>query len=257
MNKIIVTGGTGTLGREIVRQLLEQHYPVTILTSRRKPDVPLGADIAAADVTDKTSLNNTIAGTNILIHCASNAQNFRAVDIEGTKNLLAALRKKHFLHFIYISIAGVERSRYPYYLAKRETEEIIRQSGFPFSIVRATQFHNFVLERIIKPSESENSSILSVPKGLRFQSIDSKDVADKTIELMKNSPTNSIITIAGPEILTIEEMAQTYLNISRWNGKVHPIENDMYSLFKTGVNLYPEFAAGKITWEQFLRNRKI
>ncbi len=254
MHRILITGGTGTLGKEIVRQLLGKGYFVDVLSSRKNPNLPLGARVFTGDLMYRASIGAAVAHADVIVHCASNSQNAKEVDIEGTKNLIASVRKEQLKHFIYISIAGVDKSSFPYYKVKYEVEKIIQESTLPFTNLRATQFHHFVLHRIIGPSHT-GGSVIKVPKGLRFQSIDIKDVANRVIELIAGGPTASTITIGGPEILTIEDMTHIYLQALGRTDRAESVESDLFSVFKTGVNLCPECSYGTITWEQFVRER--
>src|SRR6218665_1959015 len=136
MQSVLITGGTGTLGQEISRQLLEKGYVVNILSSKDKPEIDFFTNIIQGDLTDSASLKEAIESSDIIIHCASNPRNAQVVDIEGTKNLLALLDSNKCKHFIYISISGVDKSDYPYYQTKYAVEKLIEATGLPYSILR-------------------------------------------------------------------------------------------------------------------------
>src|SRR2546421_344311 len=92
-------------------------------------------------------LHYTILKGNAIIHCASAPQNAQKVDVEGTRLLLQTAVASGTPHIVYPSIVGIDRSAYSYYIAKRETEGVIEQGPLPWTIVRATQFHDYVLRR--------------------------------------------------------------------------------------------------------------
>src|SRR5690606_25671592 len=99
------------------------------------------------NLSDTGKLEGILRHVTTIIHCASNPRNADMVDIQGTEHLLRAVDKPALQHMIYVSIAGVDRSPYPYYKAKYEVEKMIMASGVPWSVVRATQFHDLVLNR--------------------------------------------------------------------------------------------------------------
>jgi uncharacterized protein YbjT (DUF2867 family) len=254
MAKILVTGGTGALGRQLVQQLCYQGFDAGIITTRAHVDAPSGAKIYAGDLTLIETLKDAVEDAEIVIHCASNPKDSRRVDIDGTTNLLKCIGRRKVRHFVYVSIAGVDRSAYPYYQAKYEAELIIGASDLPWSVLRATQFHGFVLDRFIKPADLGNGSPMRVPAGLRFQPIDIKDVALQLQMLSMGEPLRSTITIAGPEILTLEEMARTFLAVQ---GRAEAVEtepaNGLNDVFLSGGNVNPEWKGGRITWKDFLK----
>ena len=256
MKQILVTGGTGTLGKTVVQRLLNLGFQPTILSTRKNPDVPTGTRLLTADLTKRESLEDVIKGVDIIIHCASNPKNSEEVDVKGTRNLLEALHKTSFTHLIYLSIVGIDKSTYPYYVNKLRVEKMIQESKIPWSILRVTQFHDFVLNRIINSSENKPNATFKIPKGLKFQPIDVEDVTKNIIQLVISGPANSTSILGGPEILSIEEMTHIYL---RETGKADTIEevfveNDFYNIFRSGINLRPEYSVGVIKWRKFLKN---
>jgi uncharacterized protein YbjT (DUF2867 family) len=253
MSSILITGGTGKLGQEISKQLINKGFEVNILSSKENPDIQYYSKIYTGDLTDILSLKDAVLNSDIIIHCASNPRNSKIVDIEGTKNLLQIACQKLLKYFIYISIVGVDKSIFPYYQSKFEVENMIQESGLPWSILRATQFHDMILDRFIKPFDEKPGS-LKIPQEMQFQSVAIEDVANKLVSLSIESPTNIIETIGSAEINTIEKMTQIYLDILDRNDKIEPkmYDEEIYKLFRSGVNLCPDYAVGKITWKDFL-----
>lgn len=254
MQSVLITGGTGTLGQELSKQLLEKGYVVNILTSNKNPEIGYFSNIIQGDLTDPASLTKAMEGSEIIIHCASSPRNAQVVDIEGTKNLLHQIDKAKCQHFIYVSIAGVNKSDYPYYQAKYTVEKLIQQSGIPYSILRATQFHDLVLYRIIQAFDKGMGKPIQIPANMRFQSIDKTDVASAITDLVMNQPEYAVTTIGGPQVLSLEDMIQTYFAQSGRNDEIEYIEPSLafHQVFTTGINLYPENALEGITWKEFL-----
>lgn len=253
MKNILVTGATGALGQALIKQLLEQHFQVNALSSRQNPLLPPEVKVYKGDLVTNTGLTEAINNNEVIIHCASDPANHRQVDVAGTRALLAATGKNRDIHFIYISIAGIEKSDYPYYKAKKEVEDLIREYGLSWSVLRATQFHSFVL-KFIESFDNNKEQPIIIPEGMRFQSVDVAEVASRLTELIKEGPMGLLPTMGGPEVLCFEEMVEMYLQICGRNNiiQVKPLRAARYDLFRSGVNLCPEHADGKITWEQFL-----
>jgi uncharacterized protein YbjT (DUF2867 family) len=170
MNNILVTGGTGLLGSEIVNQLLCQHQKVSILTRQINLAIPAEVELFQGDLLTGEGLSKALENTKTIIHCASNPRAFQNTDILGTQNLLKAIDRKQPPHFIYISIVGVDQSNYPYYIAKKQVEDMLAESGIPFTILRTTQFHHFVYNLIKGILENKNETI-QIPDRMNFQSV--------------------------------------------------------------------------------------
>lgn len=254
--KILVTGGTGTLGQKIIRQLPPKDFEIIVLSSKVKPELTESVSVFQADLTDVASLEKGFPDADVVVHCASNPMNAQLVDVEGTQNMLSILNKRALKHFIYISIVGVDQSNYPYYVAKYEVEKMIQASGLPFTNLRATQFHDLVLYRLILPADKDDNRQMVIPANMRFQSIDIHEVATKILDLIERGPSNSTLSIGGPEILTLEEMTQEYLNHRQKQKEIVTNPNDTsFASFKSGVNLCLEKKYGQITWKDYLSGK--
>ncbi|GAB3914984.1 SDR family oxidoreductase [Mucilaginibacter boryungensis] len=249
---ILITGGTGTLGREIIKQLSYPGQQITVITTQEDPGLPKEVNIVKGDLSHSQSIQDAVTNADIVIHCASNPLNAQIVDIDGTWNLLASINKEKLKHFIYISIAGIDKSDFPYYKVKYNVEQLVAEANVPFTILRATQFYEFVLNRMIKPYDTGKS--LTIPAGLKFQAIDISEVAGKIAGLMESTPKNETITIGGPAVQTIEEMAQAYLDVQNRKDelKTEQLSGARFDMLRSGINVCPENAFGTKTWQQFL-----
>jgi len=258
MNNILVTGGTGTLGKEVVEQLAYQKRDVSVLSSRKAPLLPSEITLYRGDLATGSGLHKATENAKIIIHCASNPKAPWHVDVKGTENLIKAAKKNQVQHFIYISIVGIDKSHYAYYSAKSEAEKLIKKSGIPWSILRTTQFHNLVFS-LIQSFKKENSSSIVVPEGLQFQSIDISEVASQLVKLAKEGPKGRLPDTGGPQILNIVKMMRIYLKTfdkGHINIKSKPIEGELYDIFRTGFNLCPGNSYGNITWKKFCSGRR-
>ena len=254
MQKIVVTGGTGTLGRQVVNQLLARGREVYILSSQDSPVMPDAVNVIKGDLVTGEGLQN-LQNANVIIHCASNPKDPQNTDVAGTSNLLRVLNKARMRHFINVSIVGVDKTDYPYYKVKTTVEGLVSKSGFPSTTLRATQFYDLVLN-MIRSFEINSGNIL-VPAGMKFQSIGVNEVALRLTELTEEQPLGLLPDMGGPEVLTIEEMVNTWLDISgqKLSIKTEQLESSRYELFRSGVNLCPDHKYGSNTWEKFLASQ--
>ncbi len=254
MATVLVTGGTGTLGREVVKHLLLKQYRTRILSRQSSPPVPPGVEVITGDFMAGSGLREAVAGVDAIIHCANLPQSEPMSGVEGTRSLLQTAHASGSPHFIYISIVGIDRSAYPYYAAKRATEEVIEQGPLPWSIVRTTQFHDFVLN-LIQSLGADTQPVVHVADDMRFQSIDVGEVAEKLVALVKDGPAGHAPDMGGPQILTLEEMTKIYLRARGREATVQPetLASGMYDAFRSGINLVPDHTVGTISWEAYLQ----
>ena len=145
---ILITGGTGFIGRALVRQLFESGYPVRTLLrpSPRTPRLPKGVpvEVAVVGLGDVRGLRAALRDVDTVIHLAGTEHqgrnaNLLTIDIQGTRNLAQAAKEAGVKRFIYLSHIGADRaSAFPVHKAKGIAEEHIRKSGVPHTIVRSS-----------------------------------------------------------------------------------------------------------------------
>jgi uncharacterized protein YbjT (DUF2867 family) len=256
MTRVLVTGGTGRLGREVVARLLAREHSAGVLSHHAHPVVPQGVELFQGDLATGVGLREAVAGVDAIIHCASSPRSALQADVEGTRLLLQAARESGTPHIVYISIVGIDRSDYPYYRAKLETERVIEQAGLPWTILRATQFHDLVLG-FIQSFGADRLAEVPVAGGMRFQSIDVGEVADRLVMLMEEreqGPGGRVPDMGGPEVRTIEDMTEAYLGIRGRKATIREerMPDELFDVFRSGINLCPDHADGKISWEAFL-----
>lgn len=257
MARILVTGGAGKLGSQVIARLIAQGNRVRILTHDAPSAFAEQAEVVAGDLAANVGLDAALMGMRAVIHVASDSRQAQAVDVEGTRHLLdAAMASMSPPHIVYISIVGVDRSDFPYYGAKRAAELLIQQSGAPWSILRATQFHSFVVA-FLQSLGADTEPDVAVPAGVRFQSIASGEVADRLVEIAELGPLTAVEKMGGPEILDIETMAAAYLRARGRVARTHaePLSTPRYEVFRSGVNLTPDHAVGVMTWEDYLAHK--
>lgn len=195
---ITVTGGTGTLGRPVVDTLRAAGQSSSILS--RRP----GTDHVVADLQSGAGLPQALADTETVLHLATN----RRSDARATHHLIEAARAARVRHLVYVSIVGVDAVPLGYYRSKLECERLIAESGVPFTILRATQFHEFVAD-FLKPQRRLPRVItLDVP----VQPISTAAVAERLVEVTGAEPANDRVgDLGGPEVRPLAEFARQWL----------------------------------------------
>jgi uncharacterized protein YbjT (DUF2867 family) len=192
MSIILVTGGTGILGRPTVALLREAAHDIRILS--RKP----GENRIVGDLNTGAGLSEALHGVDTVLHLATSANK---KDVAQTQRLVDAAKTAGVNHLVYISIVGVDVVPYVYYRAKFACEQLIEQSGIPFSILRATQFHSFVA--MIPRAQRKLPVIVSI--NVPDQPIAVEEVAHRLVELVEAGPSGLVADIGGPQQLTLRE----------------------------------------------------
>jgi uncharacterized protein YbjT (DUF2867 family) len=194
---ILVTGGTGTLGRPTVARLRAAGHDVRILS--RKP----GPDRFVGDVTTGEGLTEAMAGIDTVVHLATSAGKR---DVPQTQHVLDAARAAGVGHLVFISIVGVDVNPYPYYRAKYASEQLIERSGIPYTILRATQFHDFIAMFLHLQRRLPFIVSLDVPD----QPIAVDEVAERLVELVEAGPSGRVADVGGPEQLPLRTLIDTW-----------------------------------------------
>ncbi|HEY5640883.1 MAG TPA: SDR family oxidoreductase [Dehalococcoidia bacterium] len=253
MTRILVTGGAGGLGSELVPLLRSAGHDIRIGSSRPTPDsLEDGLEWTQGNLLTGEGLAESVAGIETVVHCASSPfKKTWEADVEGTKLLLERAKAAGVGHFYYISIVGVDRMTLPYYKAKYAAEQAIEASGVPFTILRATQFHTLLdafLRQLFK-----RGPFLFLPGAAKFQLIDTGEVAARMADTVANGPSGRLPDIGGPEVQTAAEIARPWLKVSGVRAIKVPIPAlGPVSGFAKGHNTCPENKFGKMTWAQWL-----
>lgn len=198
---VLVTGGTGTLGRQVVAELERSGVPARVLT--RHPRAGATDDLPG-DLATGAGLRAAVADVQAVIHCASDPARAQDVDIDGTRRLTVALSEVNpAAHLVHVSILGALANPLPYYRAKVAAETVVTAWDGRRTVVRATQFHELV-ERLTRMSVGPLG--LGVT-GLRFAPIDTTFVAARLVDYALSEPRPEPLELAGPETLTAREIA--------------------------------------------------
>ncbi len=254
MTTVLVTGGTGHLGRRVCHALTADGHAVRVL-NRTVPEAPVvGAQIALGDLSTGSGLLEAVTGTTAIVHCATDPKNARAVDVGGTERLLHAAREAGRPHVVYISIVGVDRLPLEYYRAKLAAEQAIERSGLPWTVLRTTQFHEFVLQSV---DRLIGLPVVPVPRGWRVQPIDADEVARRLAEAVASGPGGRLPDVGGPDVLAVADLVRDRLRERARRRLVLslPLPGASAAALRAGANIVPRNPGGGRTWREFLDAR--
>jgi uncharacterized protein YbjT (DUF2867 family) len=202
--KIVVIGGRGLIGSKVASKLIAQGHDVVIASRRSGVDSFTGEGLAGA-----------LAGAEVLVDVADSPE----FDDEPvmrfftttTTNLLAAEREAGVEHHVALSVVGAQvMPDSGYNTAKAAQETLIRESGRPYSIVRATPFYEFAVGLADSATEGD---IVRLPHAL-FRPIAADDVATAVARAAVGRPTNGVTEIAGPEVMGMDDFVRSGLAAS-------------------------------------------
>ena len=250
---ILVTGGTGTLGQQVVSRLRGAGGEVRVLgqAQRQRQD---GLVFVTGDLATGDGLAAAVQGVGTIVHCASN----RKGDAEATRNLVRAASQAQSSeagppHLVYISIVGVDRFPRGYFKTKLEAESVIAGSGLPWTTLRATQFYELIAKGATRLA---TLPAIPVPAGFIVQPVDSGEAAARLAELALGEPSGRVPDMAGPQILSFADLIRTYLRVTgRRPRPVVPVWVPGLGPIRAGA-LYPapgtQATLGQRTWPDFL-----
>lgn len=250
MATVLITGGTGQLGRRLVPRLIQAGHSVRV-SSRSAQATISGVDWAQLDLKTGAGLPAAVQGVDVIVHAASSP--FRdsfAVDVLGTRRLLNEAQRAR--HFIYISIVGIERIPMAYYQHKLAAEQVIKEAGIPWTILRATQFHT-LLDYFL--SAAARLPVLFLPTDFQFQLVDTGEVADVLAQAVDAPSAGYLPDMGGPEVLRLGAIARSWLAARGIKRRVIPVPLPGWTAasFRRGDNTTPQNRQGQITWEQWLQ----
>lgn len=248
MGTVLVTGGTGSFGRQSVPRLAAQGHEVRVLS--RRP----GAGSHRGDLTTGAGLDEAVAGVDVVVHAASDTRRLGRADERQTANLLAAARAAGVGHVLYLSIVGVDAVPLWYYRRKLACEEQVADSGLPWTVLRATQFHELVAEVLRRVGYLP---VAPLPLRLPFQPVAAGEVADRVVGLVDAGPSGRAADFGGPEIRPLGELARTWrARTGRPRALVDlPLPGALGQAFGRGLHTCPDHAIGLQTWAAYVEGR--
>ena len=161
--------------------------------SRRDHVGYTGVHWSQGDLVTGSGVDAAVDGVEVIVHCAT--QGIGNKDVVAAENLIGAARRAGVAHIIYVSIVGIDAIPLPYYKTKLRVEEMLAASGLGHTVLRATQFHDLINAVF---SVQRFSPVLLALRGVRFQPIDTGDVAARLVELIDAEPAGRVPTSAAP-----------------------------------------------------------
>ena len=256
--RILVTGGTGTLGRQVVPRLRDAGCDVRVL-SRRSHDAADGIEYVTGDLLTGEGIEAAVDGAATIVHCAGSNKG----DDQATRNLVRAASGSAVRHLVYISVigadrvplvSGIDRAMFGYFRTKLAAEQVVAGSGLPWTTLRAAQFHDLIL---MVAQAMAKLPVIPVPSGFRFQPVDSGEVAARLVELTLGTPAGLVPDLAGPRVYPVGDLLRSYLQAQGKHRPMLPVRlpGGAARAFRAGANLAPDRAVGHRTWEDFLADR--
>lgn len=200
--KLIVIGGTGRIGSRVVRKL----------TTAGHEAIPAALS-TGVDLISGKGLGQVLAGADVVINLA-NSPTFDEASLDffrtSMNNLLAAGTKAGVRHQVILSIVGVDQvPELDYYRAKALQEDLLRHGPTPYSIVRATQFFEFMNTVMSATAEGDTVHLPAT----RLQPIAGDDVVDAVVEVATGTPLRGVRNVAGPDVFPLDELGRVTLAV--------------------------------------------
>lgn len=246
--KIVVIGGSGLIGSKVVTQLRQRGHDVLAASPSTGVNVVTGEGLADA-----------FADTQIVIDVANSPSFETAAALAffeaSGRNVLAAEKAAGVKHHVALSVVGTERLlAFGYFGAKLGQEGLIKNSGQPYTIVRATQFFEFVGG--IAQEATQGNTVRVSPA--RFQPMAAEDVAAAVVDAALAEPVNGTIEVAGPESVQMDQLIRKFL--AARNDPKEVITDPAARYFGITLDdrsLTPDAGAriGKITFDEWLRRQ--
>lgn len=242
--RIAVAGGTGVVGRHTVARIAELGHESVVISRSRGIDLVSGSGLYDAlkgcdKVIDVS--NGGVAGKQA-------AERFFTL---ATRHLADASREAGVSHLVALSMVGIDRIPYGYFMGKRRQEEIVLGSAVPGSVLRSTHFHEFpgqLLGRV------PDGPVALIPM-IKSQPVAAKEVAEALVDLALGEPVGRAPDLAGPEVEDVPDMAKRLVKALGKDKRVIPMKlpGEIGEAFATGQAL-PEGSGprGKQTFEQWL-----
>ncbi|PZX00604.1 uncharacterized protein YbjT (DUF2867 family) [Pseudomonas sp. 478] len=216
--KIVVIGGTGLIGSKLVQNLRERGH-----------DVLAASPSTGVNSITREGLAQAMDGAEVVVDVA-NAPSWEDQAVldffeTSSRNLLAAEAAAGVRHHVALSIVGSERlPENGYFRAKVAQENLIKASGIPYTLLRATQFFEFVGGIVQSFAVGEE---IRVSPAL-IQPIAAVDVVAALTDVALAAPVNGTVEVAGPETMPLDDLARRFLRVNQDNRKVVPDVNARY-----------------------------
>lgn len=250
---VLVTGGTGFLGREVVDVAARTGYRIRIGSRRPEPEeAETPHQWARMDVATGEGVTAAFAGVDCVIHAATDPKRAGSVDVDGTRLVVAAASAAGVKHLVHVSIVGIDRIPLRYYRAKLLAEEIVADGAVPYSILRATQFHTLV--DMLLAAAASIPIVMPVPTDFRVQSVAPIEVAGRLVRAIADGPGGRLRDFGGPEAMTVGEAVRQWRDVRAERKRVMhlSVPGRVAGALRAGMNTAPEGELGTLRWHDWL-----
>jgi len=247
--EIAVTGGTGSAGALVVRELAAAGHAVRVL-SRRPPREPVpGTRHFALDQATGRGLREALDDAEVVVDAMNSSK--PGVLLPATRTLLDAAHTAGVGHYVGISIVGIERVPLGYYRAKLQQEEAIKAGPVAWSLLRATQFHSLIAALL---AAADRFRVTPLPSA-RVQPVDPREVARELAARAVGEPTRQTAQLGGPEIVTLGALARAWRRKTGRRGARVPLPLPPLGpvrALRAGGLTDPSIPRGRVTFAEWL-----
>ena len=250
MSRVVVTGGTGQVGRALIPLLDAAGHDVRVLS--RRPGPGQGHTVVRADLVSGAGVADAMRDADVVVHLATT--NGRR-DVDLARTLVAALRtvpaaEGRPAHLIYLSIVGSDRIPLAYYRHKTSAEELAVASGLPVTVLRSTQFHTLVARLFASQRALPGLGVPAIP----MQPIDVGEVAARLAELVAAPPAGRVPDIGGPQIEPLATFAAQWQRAHGRPARQLPLRvpGPTFAAYRRGLHTVPGPGFGTRTFADFL-----
>ncbi|MDK1473485.1 NAD(P)H-binding protein [Streptomyces sp. 549] len=211
--RIAIAGGTGTLGRRVAAELGARGHEVRVL-SRSAPEYRV-------DLTTGAGLDEALLGVDAVVDASNNASTKGAARtlVDGSRRLLAAGEAAGVRHHVCVSIVGCERVPMGYYRTKAEQERVVERGPLPWTLLRATQFHELAAGAV---AAGARWRVLPAP-GARLQTVAAAEVAVAVADVAEKPAARDRVEVAGPLVEDARDLVRQWLAATGRRALVVPV----------------------------------
>ncbi|MBZ2198816.1 SDR family oxidoreductase [Occultella gossypii] len=246
---ILITGGTGTLGRLVLARLRAEGIDTRVLSRHPHHDEP-GVAYAVGDVATGDGLEAAFDGVHTVLHLAGGPKG----DAAAAQVVAEHARRAGVGHLVAISVVGADAMPLRYFREKAGLERAVAAAEVPWTVLRAAQFHDFVLTLARSLAKMP---VVPAPR-MRLQSVDADEVAHRLVDLALAAPAGLVPDLVGPAVYEAPDAVRTYLRAQGSRRPVLPfgLPGKVGRAYRDGANLAVEpVMHGERSWADFLAER--
>ncbi len=253
---VLITGASGVLGTSLLAHPAARAHSLRGMSHRAVASTAPASTVqwVRADLATGDGLDSALHGVDVIIHAATDPRDGWRVDVEGTDRLTDAAQRANVKHLVYVSIVGIDRIPFAYYQIKTYAEQLVHGNRVPYSIVRGTQFHDFIDTLARKMARFP---IAFAPAGFLSQPIHVDEFAGALWHRVEAGPVGRARDVAGPEVLSMRRMVRSWLVAQHRRAIVIPIPlpGRFAAAMRSGEATAPARAVGQLTWDAWLQQR--